>query len=146
MNQLQLFTTKTKATKNLHHLSPRTALVFSLPWPNPWEAATFVPQVVLWLRQLENRETMLETWEDGSEAADYMALSCPVAYNDFISPARFHHHRTLLSPEQHPLIETGNPETWDNVKPLPHKLWGHLDFNNSQSNKSGLSWLWATLG
>ena len=54
---------------------------------------------------------MLEIWEDGSEAAAYMALSCPVAFNDSISPGGFYHHRALQPPEQHSLLDTGNPET-----------------------------------
>ena len=52
----------------------------------------------------------LGTWEDGSEAAAYMALSCPVASNDSIPPAGFHHHGALQCPEEHPQLETGKPE------------------------------------
>lgn len=64
----------------------------------------------------------LGTWEDGSEAAAYMALSCPVASNDSVPPAGFHHQGALQCPEQHPQLETGNPENWDAVKPLSHNL------------------------
>lgn len=52
----------------------------------------------------------LGTWEDGSEAAAYMALSCPVVSNNSIPPAGFHHHGALQCSEQHPLLETRNPE------------------------------------
>ena len=122
-------------------------MVVSLPWPIPWEAQHLLHRLCYGSDSQRTGNPCLGTWEDGSEAAAYMALSCPVASNDSIPPAGFHHHGALQCSEQHPVLETRNPENWGGVKPLPHKPWGHLDFNNSSStNKSGLSRLWASLG